>query len=387
VLGEIVAQHLKEYGVRPAIVSSAPAALHLMGETLENARGHVLSLALPQRSWVAMSARSEATVKIFAANYKERKRFSLSNLKYKKEDRWANIPKGVIAGLDTFGCTLHGLDITIVTEVPEGRSLGCSSSIAVALSLALVKHFDFSLSDMQVVHLSHGADTRFLGRYGSLASCMVSYFAHAGAVFSLDLRTQEHRHLRLSQGEYAFYLMDSLVPAVGASDELAARRELYDEGRELFHKIAHHDPHDMELKEAREIIDDMPERFRPELNFAIEEENRAHLVEDGLEASNIPPAGKILVRSHEGIRDRLELSCPELDWIVKHSVEVPGVLGSRLTGKGLGGCASLLVHGEPEAELSGFLTEYERIFGFQAKLRKAVPSHKAQIHPLPEGEA
>jgi len=385
---DIISIHDKEYGTKAGLsIASAPGVLHLLGEYAEYARGHVLSMALQHRSWVSVSKRDDSSVRILAVNYKERKRFSLSNLKYKKEDRWANSCKGILAGLDTMGCHLHGLDICLYTDVPEHKGLGCSSSIAVALVVALVHSFQFELSDAQKVWLAHTADTTFVGRPGFLSCCFVSYFAHAGALFSMDIRNQEFRHLRLSQGAFSFWLMDSMVPAQGAREELQDRRQRFEASREILRQEgATRDLRDYDGRTAKEFATALPEEKRRGAIFAIEEETRHHLAEDCVEASNLPPLGKIISRSHDGVRDLLELSCPELDWVAKHGIMMSGVLGCRSTGKGLGACCYLLVEHEETVDFAAFKTEYERIFGFEPRLYRAVPSHRAQIHiPASDG--
>lgn len=383
--GECTTFHRKEYEEAARIGASAPGSLHILGEHIEFSRGRVMSLALPLRACVTLSSRDDGIIRIFAANYNERKRFSLSNLKFKKEDRWANLIKGILHGLDNLGCALTGLNITIWSEIPEGKGLGASSAIGMAAALALVKHFRFSLSDAQVVYLVNTTETQFLGKVSSLASCFVSFHAHAGALFVLDLRTQEYRHLRQSMSEFVFWVLDTMVPPTGAKDEIADRRNLFEKLKaSLKSRAVPRYLRDMPLRDAVQTLEDIPEDQRRLGLFIIHEEDRLGMAEDSVEASNIPPLGKILCKSHEGLRDQYEISCPELDWLVKHGMMQAGVLGGRLSGRGLGGCMVFLAKGE--VEFAPFLAEYERIFGFQARLFRAVPSHKASYFELPSGE-
>lgn len=382
---DCAALHRSEYACDAVVTASAPGSLHLLGEHIEFTRGRVLSMALPQRAWIALSPRSDHTVRIWAANYRERKKFSLSNLKYKKEDRWANLIKGVLAGLDNLGCPLSGIDVTIHSTIPEGKGMGASSAIGVAAALALVRLFRFNVSDAQLVYLVHTTETGFLGQLSSLAACFVSYHAHAGALFFLDIRDNEFRHLRLVQGEYSFWVLDTMVSPVGAKDEIAAMRERYSALKNAIKDdVRGHDLRDFSPREAREFLDGKLEPLRHLGLFIIDEESRLVMAEDCVEAAHMPPLGKILSRSHEGLRVQYEISCPELDWLVRHCTDVPAILGGRLSGRGLGGIAVFLAAGDFDP--SSFLAEYERIFGFQARYFRAVPSHKAQVHLAP-GEA
>jgi galactokinase len=109
----------------------------------------------------------------------------------------------------------------------------------------------------------------------------------------------------------------------------------------------------------------------------VTEEERHHLGSDCIESTQTTALGQLLKRSHDSLREQLQFSCPELDWLSKHAPAVEGCLGLRLTGRGLGACAVLLTQGQPEflePRLKSWLGEYERIFGFQPKLRRVVVS-------------
>ena len=132
---EIEGLFYKEYNCKPQAVNSSPGVLHLLGEHAEFARGHVLSIALPLSATVAVARRADSSIRMFTGLYDERKRCSVSNLKFKREDRWANLLKAVLAGLDTMGCSLTGLNILIDCEIPDGRGLGASSAICLAADM------------------------------------------------------------------------------------------------------------------------------------------------------------------------------------------------------------------------------------------------------------
>jgi galactokinase len=89
--------------------------------------------------------------------------------------------------------------------------------------------------------------------------------------------------------------------------------------------------------------------------------------------------GKVLNRSHESLRDNFEVSCPELDWLVKRAWELPGVYGSRLTGPGFGGCTITVLSTDHHDMYMERLEEYERIFGFAAETIECVPGAGAAV--------
>ena len=93
---------------------------------------------------------------------------------------------------------------------------------------------------------------------------------------------------------------------------------------------------------------------------------------------------RIVNRSHEGLRDRFEISCPELDWLVKRALEftipdVPELVCSRMTGRGFGGCTYTILKNEHEQEYIKKLDDYERIFGFKPVVYKVTPSDGVRV--------
>jgi len=88
-----------------------------------------------------------------------------------------------------------------------------------------------------------------------------------------------------------------------------------------------------------------------------------------LKAGELEEFGRLLTASHKSLRDDYEVSCAELDLLVELALEVPGVLGSRMTGAGFGGCTIALV---PQTSLPAFektvSEEYQRHTGIQPEI-------------------
>ena len=89
--------------------------------------------------------------------------------------------------------------------------------------------------------------------------------------------------------------------------------------------------------------------------------------------------GRLLNRSHESLRDNFEVSCPELDWLVKRASELDGCSGSRMAGPGFCGCTVSLMKEDSLAKYDERLEEYDRIFGFQAEYSICKPTGKARV--------
>lgn len=129
---------------------------------------------------------------------------------------------------------------------------------------------------------------------------------------------------------------------------------------------------------------DIPESVRRRVTYIIRESLSVDDAVDALRRKDNVVLSRILTRSHEGLRDRFEISCPELDWLVKRSLEFVEPLGAnlvcaRMTGKGFGGCTFTIIKEEDSNAYIEKLDDYERIFGFKPLSYKAKPTGCAKI--------
>ena len=123
----------------------------------------------------------------------------------------------------------------------------------------------------------------------------------------------------------------------------------------------------------------IPETTRKKCLHVVEENQRVLEAEEALRKKDLVAFGKLMNRSHESLRDLYEVSCPELDWLVKRAWETEGVYGSRLTGAGFGGCTVTLIEEDAIPAYQEHIVQYERIFGFQPELYICKPSAGARI--------
>ncbi|MDR2135151.1 MAG: hypothetical protein LBO76_00890 [Treponema sp.] len=113
-----------------------------------------------------------------------------------------------------------------------------------------------------------------------------------------------------------------------------------------------------------EFMGNLPEEIRRRSMHVVQEILRVYDARDSLLRSDPAALSRIILHSHESLRDLYEVSCPEIDWLVKRAQEIEGVLASRMTGQGFGGCTYTILRDEAVGEYRNRLEDYERIFGF-----------------------
>jgi galactokinase len=112
---------------------------------------------------VAISRRKDAHIRFYSVDFKDRKRATLPALRYRKEDRWANYPKGIIAALIARGFPLGGMDITMHGDIPQGAGLSSSAALEVATALAIQELYGLDIGREELATLARGAESDFVG--------------------------------------------------------------------------------------------------------------------------------------------------------------------------------------------------------------------------------
>ncbi len=357
--------HEQEYGGAPHVTVSAPGSVLLMGAYTEHSDGLVFGLPLEHRMIVSIGRRTDNSLRFFAADLNERKRTSVSALKYKREDRWANYLKGVVMQLQRLGCPVRGLNVTVSGSVPSGIGLGSSAALQVACAVALKNVYDFKVSDMQLLQCARRAEQEYTGVETGLSAYLTTYFAEPGHAVYIDSRSLEHSLVPVSFEDAFFVVTNPHVQNCFSEEDESARR---DDCRLCVEKL--HGTHggyalrDYGIEDVEEGLGIMSEDVRRRCLHVVNEMQRVREAIPAIRTHDKIDLGKMMVRSHTSLRDLYEVSYPELDWLVKRSCEITGIHGAKLAGSATGCCVVTLIdQGSLEAYREK-LDEYERIFGF-----------------------
>jgi galactokinase len=363
---DIYAAHREEFGDDPVGVFSAPGIIPLLGEHGEHSDGRVLFAAIEPRMVVAVSPRRDPSLRFFAHHLGERKRTTINNLRYRREDRWANLPKGVMAALKERGVKPRGINVTISGNVPIASGLGASSAIAVAFGAAYVRAIESTIPFSELPECGFEAERDFMQISSTRVDHYGALLAREGAFGVFDSRLGLVSNLETRLASARLLICDSQVPSHFSDEESNARVEAI---RGCMDSLSTNSTQtvlrDFSSAEIQESLGLIPEEVRRRCLHIVGEEDRIDEIRNLLAVGDLEAVGKLLNGSHDSLRDRYEVSCPEVDWLVKHAADVPGVYGSRMTGRGFGGCIVSLAEAESLDPLIERLHEYERIFGFR----------------------
>lgn len=350
---KVTTAFVARFGETPPIVVQAPGRVNLIGEHTDYNDGFVLPMAIDRAVWIALRPRDDGQVSIYSIDLDETAVFPLNNLQ-KEGDNWDEYLKGVAWALQEAGHPLNGWEGVFSGDVPRGAGLSSSAAVELATARAFhaVSNFEWDSSEMAL--LGQKAENKWVGVNSGIMDQMISASGEIGHALLIDCRSLLSEPVplppTLDGGETAVVILDT-----------ATRRGLvdsaYNERREQCEKAASY----FEVRALRDV---------PLVDFLQEEANldsltakRAkHVITENVRTLNAANAmknadaellGQLMSESHVSLRDDFEVSCPELDEMVKIAQAQWGCFGARMTGAGFGGCAVALVN---QAMVEGFVT-------------------------------
>jgi galactokinase len=347
------------------VIAEAPGRVHYLGEHGESKAGLFLSSAIDRYVHVAVSGRKDNSLRFYAADLGERKRATLVNLKYKREDRWANYIKVAIHMFSELGFHVKGLNFTVIGDIPQQVGLASSSAIETASIVALKGYLHANITEKELLFRFTSSKASFFGAAFSPVDYLISFSAKKDQFLVVDETGLKVKRIKSPLGKYKLIIMDSRVPRMGVEEELKQRQADIKKGLDLLsQKKQGTSFKDFAATDLVESMGNLPEEIRRRSLHIVQEIRRVKDAEDSLKRTDFPLFTKIISHSHESLRDLYEVSCPEIDWLVKRAQEQPGVLASRMTGQGFGGCTYTFIREGSVEEFKKRIEDYERIFGF-----------------------
>ncbi|MBP5250945.1 MAG: galactokinase [Treponema sp.] len=369
--------HKKEYSVSPAVVASAPGRFHLIGEHTWFFRDKTLSMAVNLPVYVAVSKRKDQNLCFNFVQLEDKKKASLSSLKLKKEDKWANVLKAVVFAFQTLGYELTGMDFTVYTDILPSAGFGITTAIKVASAWAIREMFSIDCADSQLLRVLETANRKFLMTENILADNLAAVFSKENSLILTDYARSDYETIPFSFEDKTVILTDARVPRIVTWNEDSLLQPenvlLLGELKERKSNVRGGWVYEEDSAEVGEVLSVASEETKRRLICNMNEHKYVLDAVSALEKKDFANFARAVNRSHENMRDLYDISCPEIDWILKRVRELdeaPDDLRNpvncgRITGKGFGRCTySILRKGDVE-KYREKLAEYERIFGFK----------------------
>ena len=341
------------FGKAPSHLYFSPGRVNLIGEHTDYNGGRVMPAAINLGTFFAARANSSGSINIYSDAFGNRQSIDLSTVgQMKASGQWHDYVIGALREFAARGLTGSGLDIYVTGDLPRNSGLSSSASFTVGVIALLNDFWSGNLDRIDMVHMAKSVENSFIGLQCGIMDQFAVTMGRAGHCIRLHCDSLDWSLVPLEAKDFEIVITDSKVPRK-LSESAYNQRRIECEGA-LSKLKAHFGVEYLcaatgdQIRSCEDLLASPIELKRA--RHVVSEDERVVLSAQALARGDMARFGELMVASHISLRDDFEVSCPELDLLVETALEVPGVLGSRMTGAGFGGCTVSLVASDSVAE-------------------------------------
>ena len=326
----------------------APGRVNLIGEHTDYNGGNVFPCAIDKGTYGLVSKRADRTFRMYSENFADLgvMEFTLDELVNDKKHDWANYPKGVIKMFVEEGFKIDsGFDFLVSGNIPNGAGLSSSASIEMLTGIVLKDLFHLSIDPIAMALLGKKVENLFIGVNSGIMDQFAIAMGKKDHAILLDCNTLKYDYVPVVLKDEVIVIANTNKRRGLADSKYNERRAECDEAlAELQTKLPIKALGELSIEEFEANKDLIKSPIRQKrAKHAVYENQRTLKAQKELSAGNLAEFGKLMNQSHISLRDDYEVTGVELDTLAALAWEQPGVIGSRMTGAGFGGCTVSIV--------------------------------------------
>lgn len=326
----------------------APGRVNLIGEHTDYNGGHVFPCALTMGTYGLIRKREDRLFRLYSMNFENAgiTEVALDDITPDQKDGWADYPKGIIWTLHHNGYPLSGgADMLFYGDIPFGSGLSSSASLEVLTGIMLRDTFGFDLSMTALARIGQYSENNFNGCNCGIMDQFASAMGKTDHAIFLDTNTLAYEYAPVKLDGIKIVITNSNVKHSLVGSEYNVRRSQCETALKDLQEVC-----DIPSLGAltTEMFDFLAPSIKDPINrtrakHAVYENQRTILAVEALKNGDLETFGKLMNASHVSLRDDYEVSCKEMDILTEEAWKLDGVIGSRMTGGGFGGCTVSLV--------------------------------------------
>ena len=350
----------------------APGRVNLIGEHTDYNGGNVFPCALTFGTYALIRKRNDKKIRFYSENFETLgiMEVHIDKIEYNKEHDWANYPKGIIWAFENNGMKIDsGFDILFYGNIPNGAGLSSSASIELAMGVALKDLYNLDINMIDIVKRSREAENQFIGVNCGIMDQFAIGMGKKDCAILLDTNTLKYQYASIELSGASIVIANTNKRRGLADSKYNERRSECETAlKDLQTKLDINflcEINEEEFEKNRHLIKD--EVCARRAKHAIYENQRTLKAVKALENKDIELFGRLMNTSHISLRDDYEVTGIELDTLVEIAWKTPGVIGSRMTGAGFGGCTVSIVKDEfVDDFIKNVGNEYKDKIGYEA---------------------
>jgi len=329
----------------------SPGRVNLIGEHTDYNGGHVFPCALTIGTYFAGRKREDRLVHFFSGNFEKNGivERSLDAMSFDASKGFSNYLMGMVWTYAINEMAVDkGMDIYLWGNIPNSSGLSSSASVEVGMGLLLNELYGFAVDNQKIALLGQYSENNYNGvNCGIMDQFSIAMGKKDCAIF-LDTATLQY--------EYAPVVLDGMKIVISCSNKKRGLADSkYNERRSECETALAEIQKVMDIHSLGELTNAQFDEVSYLLKDPVLLKRARHAVYENqrtveavrmLKKGDIEGFGQLMNASHVSLRDDYEVTGRELDTLVEAAWEIPGVIGSRMTGAGFGGCTVSIVKDE-----------------------------------------
>ncbi len=370
---EVLAKFKELFGDEGEIgVYFAPGRVNMIGEHTDYNGGHVFPCALTIGTYGVVRKRDDNKLRFYSMNFEQLGilEASLDDLKPEKEADWTNYPKGVIWAFGEKGMKVEqGMDLLLFGNIPNGSGLSSSASVEVLTGYILKSLYGFDVTNQDLALIGQYSENNFNGVNCGIMDQFAIAMGKEGHAIFLDTATLDYTYapIKLENAKIVISCSNK-KRGLGDSKYNERRSECETALAEIQQVVGINSLGDLTEEQFEQYKSAIKDETRVKrAKHAVYENQRTIKAVEALKNNDLKLFGELMNASHVSLRDDYEVTGIELDTLVEEAWKVDGVIGSRMTGAGFGGCTVSIVKDESvDAFIAQVGKAYEEKIGYAA---------------------
>lgn len=369
-MDKIISEFIKRYGetTEEIRVFHAPGRVNLIGEHIDYNGGNVFPCALEFGTYAVVRKRKDNILNLASLNFELEVQVDMNHIKYEEKDDWGNYPKGVLKMLQNRGHELCGMDILLEGNIPNGSGLSSSASVELVVLVAANALNNLGIDLVELAKIGQLSENTFNGVNCGIMDQFAVAMGKKDHAILLDCDTLEYDYAPLKLEGYKLVIANTNKRRQLNESAYNERRAECEAALEFLQKqfdvkyLCHITPE--QFKEYAYLIENPIINKRAK--HVITENARSLEAAKALSENNLKRFGELMVESHMSLKEDYEVTGIELDTLVEVALNVDGVIGSRMTGAGFGGCTVSVVREDAIDQFEKqVISDYKEKIGYE----------------------
>jgi galactokinase len=361
----------EKYGNRneEPVLFFSPGRVNLIGEHTDYNGGYVFPCALNYGTYLLARKIKSNILRFSTLNFNSDEETNIKGLFVNTGKKWINYPLGVINEFIKKNIKPGGMELLYYGDVPNGAGLSSSASIEMVTAVALNDIYNGGLSILDLVKMSQKAENEFVGMNCGIMDQFAAGFGKKDHAIFLNCDTLSYENIPVQLGDCSLIITNTNKRRGLTDSKYNERRAECDKAVELLHAYK-------PVRNLSELNTDEINVLAKYIKDPVVVQRAAHVISENgrvleavkvLKDNNIERFGELMNESHDSLKNDYEVTGAELDTLVYEGRKLPGVIGTRMTGAGFGGCTVSIVRTKDSAQFMKELSAvYTKMTGLKA---------------------